>query len=434
VAYKVTGAGDLDILFVPGFGVPIDLMWDDPGLARMRRRLGTFSRTIWMESGGWGASEGNPVESLQGDVFAAELDAVLDAEGIDRIALWGANVSGTNTIYFAAVRPERVSALVLLNTFSHYIRDEECPWGVSAEVLDRIVSITRSTWGTGANVDVLAPSRSGDDQFRQWWARCERLGAGPETAGDILWASLQVDRRPQLPLIEVPTLVLHAVGNRIIRVDAGRYLAERIGNARFVELPGADNIFFANDTDPLMDEVEEFLTGNRPAPEGDVVTTTVLFTDIVASTAQAARLGHRRWTALVDEHNAKVRATLARYRGREIKTIGDGFLAVFDATTRAVRATLEILDQAKGIGLDVRAGVHVGEVEVRVDDVVGLAVTVAKRICDLAPAGEVFASRPAADLTAGSGLTFTSRGDHRLKGIPGEWPIFAAQEVSTLPE
>jgi len=233
------------------------------------------------------------------------------------------------------------------------------------------------------------------------------------------------DVRALLPTLAVPTLVLHREGNRYIRVGAGRYLAEHIPGATYVELSGNDHLFFVDDTDAVLDNIEEFLTGSHQAPEGDVVTTTILFTDIVASTEQSARMGHRKWTTLTDSHDAMIRAALQRHRGREVKTIGDGFLATFDASTRAVRAAMEIVAAARGLGLDVRVGVHTGEVEVRADDVVGLPVSIAKRICDLADPGEVLVSEAVKILTVGSGITVSEQGTHVLKGVPETWRLFA---------
>jgi class 3 adenylate cyclase len=248
---------------------------------------------------------------------------------------------------------------------------------------------------------------------------------GPDKIAKTLRASWLRDVRPLLPTLTVPTLVLHREGDRYIRVGAGRYLAEHIPGAKYVELAGDDDIFFVGDTDALLDEVEEFLTGSHQAPEGDVVTATILFTDIVASTEQSARMGHRKWTTLTDAHDAMVRATLQRHRGHEVKTIGDAFLATFDATTRAVRAAMEIVAAAKGMGLEVRAGVHTGDVEVRPDDVVGLAVTIAKRICDLAGPGKLLVSETVKIHVVGSGIAVSEQGTHVLKGVPDEWRLFA---------
>ena len=263
--------------------------------------------------------------------------------------------------------------------------------------------------------------------FQSWWARAHRLVVAPEHVASWIRVSFQLDVRDWLAQVVVPVLVLHRRGNRYIRVGAGRYLAERIPGAKYVELSGDDHMFYVGDTDGLFDEVEEFLTGGHQGPEGDLAMAAVLFTDITASTELSARLGHRKWRALTDDHDAMVRATLRRHRGREIKTVGYGFLATFDATTRAVRAANEIVIAASRMGLDVRAGVHTGEIELRSNDVFGLAVTIAKRICDLANPGEVFVSRTVSDLAAGSDITFQDRGDHALKGVPGTWHLFAAE-------
>ena len=282
--------------------------------------------------------------------------------------------------------------MILFNTFAHYLREDDYPLGYSPEELEAFATRRSVTWGTDESIDLFAPSHAHDQEFRVRFARWQRLVVSPEQNAQSLRYGLSRDVRALLPSVSVPTLVLHRGGNQYVRAEAGRYMAEHIPGATYVELPGADHLFFAGDTDLLMDEVEEFLTGHREAPEGDVVTATILFTDIVSSTEQAARMGHRKWTALSDDHDAMVRSTLGRYGGREVKTIGDGFLATFDATTRAVHAAMEIVSRARSMGLEVRAGVHIGEVEVRSDDVVGLVVTIAKRICDLSGPGQVLVS------------------------------------------
>jgi len=340
--------------------------------------------------------------------------------------LVGWNQGGATVIRYAAINPERVTALVLFETYAHYVREDDYPWGLPRGSLDRYTASLKETWGTGAGLEVFAPSKAGDEEFRAWWARGQRLGAGVDQAAMSLRAGALRDVRALLPTLAVPTLVLHRSGDRYIRVSAGRYLADHIPGAKYVELAGDDHVFFVGDIDAAIDEIEEFLTGRHQTPEGDVVTTTILFTDIVASTEQSARMGHRKWHALIDEHDAMVRDSLHRHRGREVKTVGDGFLAAFDATTRAVRAATEIVAAAGRLDLKVRAGVHTGEVEFRPDDVVGLAVSTAKRVCDLANPGEVFVSRTVTDLAAASGITFQDRGDHTLKGVPGTWRLFAA--------
>jgi class 3 adenylate cyclase len=425
LAYQVNGDGPLDLVFLVGGPFPIDLLSEDPGFIRLRKRLGAFSRTVWSDTRGMGASEGDPRDSSAVDIFVADLTAVLDAAGFRRPTLVAEDAAAGRAIHFLAAHPERVSGLVLINTGAHYLREHDYPWGVPPESLDRIVTTIKEGWGTAAMVEVVAPSRIADDRFRGWFARSARFGAGPDQVADLIRANLQGDVRPLLPSISVPTLVLHRERNRFIHLGAGQYLAEHIPNAKFVVLPGHDHLFFVGDTDALADEIEEFLTGTRSGAEGEVILAAVLFTDIVASTEHQARVGPREWSRLTDHHDAMVRAALARYRGREVKTTGDGFLATFDATGRALRCAADILAGAKDIGLDLRAGVHTGEVEVRGDDIGGLAVTIAKRVCDLAGPGQLLVSETVRGHMVGAGITFDDRDEHELKGVPGTWRLYA---------
>jgi class 3 adenylate cyclase len=427
VAYQVTGDGPLDLVFSPTNSTPIDLGWVARSFVRFARRLGGFSRTTWCEARGIGASGGTFHDRFDDEIVDADLTAVLDAVGCDRVVLVGPSEGGPVAIRYAATHPERVAGLVLINSYAHYVREDDYPWGVSRDLLDQIAASITNTWGTGLGLEVFAPSKTGDDEFRAWWARCQRLGVGVDQSAALMRAGALRDVRALLPTLAVPTLVLHRKGDRFIRVSAGRYLAEHIPGAKYVELSGDDDLFYVGDTDALVDEVEEFLTGGRQAPEGDVITATILFTDIVASTEQSARLGHRKWTTLIDAHDTMVRSVLARYRGREVKTIGDGFLATFDATTRAVRAATEIVTATKGVGLEVRAGVHIGEIEVRPGDVIGLTVSIAKRICDLAGPAEVVVSEAVKLHLVGSGIALSDRGVHVLKGVPDEWRLFAVE-------
>jgi class 3 adenylate cyclase/pimeloyl-ACP methyl ester carboxylesterase len=425
VAYQVVGEGPLDVVFLTGSVIPVDLLWDEPSFLRFAKRLRGFSRTVWCEARGMGASGGDFRDGLIDEIADADLTAVINAVGCEQVVIVGPAHSGPAAIRYAAAHPGRVSALVLINTYAHYLQADDCPWGVPPAAMDRYVASAAEGWGTGALLEVLAPSRFADEQLRAWWARSERLGQRSDQIAASMRANFTRDVRPLLTSIGVPSLVLHRASNHHIRVGAGRYLAEHIPGATFVELPGDDALFFL-DADAMLDEIEEFLTGNRQAPEGEVLTSTILFTDIVASTEQSARLGHRKWTALTDAHDTMVRSILTRQRGYEVKTIGDGFLATFDATTRAVRAAIEIVTQAKNMGLEVRAGVHLGEVEVRTDDVVGLAVSITKRICDLAGPGQVFTSRTVSEVAGGSGVTFNADSEHTLKGVPGTWQLFTA--------
>ncbi len=425
LAYQVCGDGPLGLVFLVGGPFPIDVLSEDPGFVRVRKRLANFSRTVWFDARGLGASEGDPKDSLLGEFFDSDLTAVLDVVGFERAALVAAAASGGRAIRFSATHPERVCALVLVNSYAHYVREAGYPWGVPAESLDRVVASVKETYWAGAAVEVAAPSRVGDERFRAWYARSTRFTGGPDQLAGVVRASLEDDLRPVLPSVSVPTLVLHREGNRYIHQGAGRYMAEHMPNARFVLLPGDDHIFFAGDTDALVDEIEEFLTGARTGAEGDVLTMTVLFTDIVSSTEHQAQVGPREWSRLTDHHDAMVRSALSRHRGHEVKTTGDGFLATFDATGRALRCATDILAGAKDLGLDLRAGVHTGEVEVRGDDIAGLAVTIAKRVCDLAGAGEVLVSETVRGQMVGGGIEFIDRGDRELKGVPGKWRLCA---------
>jgi class 3 adenylate cyclase len=425
LAYQVSGDGPLDLVFMHGGGVPTDFLFEDPGFTRVRSRLGIFSRTLWFDRRGWGASEGDPRDALVGGIADADLAAVLNAVGFERPAFVAEGPLGGAAIHFYANYPRRVSALVLLNSYAHYVQDDDYPWGVPPDSLDQLVAAVKEGWGTAAAVKVVAPSRFADERFRAWHARSMRFGGGPDRIAELTWAGFQQDVRHLLPSISVPTLVLHREKNHWIQLGAGRYLAEHIPNAKFVALPGDDHLFFVGDTDALADEIEEFLTGTRSGAEGDVLTMTVLFTDIVASTEQQARVGPRTWSRLTDLHDAMVRAALARQRGHEVKTIGDGFLATFDATGKALRCAAEVIGGAKDLGLDLRAGVHTGEVELRGDDLGGLAVTIAKRVCDMAGPGQVLVSETVPGLVVGAGIEFEDQGEHELKGVPGTWRLYA---------
>ena len=429
LAYQVGGDGPLDLVFGPR-PYPIDLLCEDPGFMRLRRRLETFSRTVWFDGRGMGASEGDSRASLVGDITDADFTAVLDAVGFERAALVGVHPSHSE-IHFSTTHPERVNALVLIHSHAHYVREDGYPWGVPPESIDRFVATIKEGWGTSAAVDFIAPSRSADQRFRAWHARVGRFGGSPDQRADLVRATCEADVRALLPSIACPTLVLHRENNPFVRLGAGQYLAKHIPDARLVVLPGDDHLFFVGDTDAMADEIEEFLTGVRSGAEGDVLTMTVVFTDIVASTERQARVGPREWSRLTDRHDAMVRAALARHRGHEIKAIGDGFLATFDGTGRAVRCAADILAEANDIGLDLRVGIHTGEVEVRGDDIAGLAVTIAKRVCDLAGAGQALVSETVRGQMVGSGIEFNDYGEHELKGVPGRWRLSALAAASS---
>jgi class 3 adenylate cyclase/pimeloyl-ACP methyl ester carboxylesterase len=414
--------------------MPLEPLEDDPGYRRTLTRLATFSRVITVEARGIGASEGDPRDVfVPGAVSDADLLAVLDAAGAERAVLVGFSPGGQFAIHFAATHPERVDALVLIDTYGHYVREDDYPWGFPRERLDDVTVFLERSWATGAEFEIIAPSRATDDRLRALWGRGRRTTFGPSLQAEVMRQSLEWDGRGLLPSISCRTLVLHREGDRFIHLGAGRYLAEHIAGAKFVVLPGEDHMFFVGDTDALVDEIEEFVVGTRSGAEGEAVTATVVFTDIVASTEHQARVGPREWSRLTDQHEALVRDLLARHRGQEVKMTGDGFLATFDGTGRGLRCAADIVQGAQGFGLDLRAGVHTGEIWLRGSDIAGLAVTIASRVCDLAGPGEVLVTRTVTDHVVGSGIEFVDRGEHELRGVPGNWRLFSVRNVDHGP-
>ena len=429
VAYQVWGSGPLNVVLPTELGVPIDLLWETPAFVRVARRLERFCRVVLWEPRGIGASGGDFLDSVTEEIGDGDLTAVMDASECAQSVLVGSTSGGPVVIQFAVRHPNRVTALILANTYAHYITEHDYPHGFSLRVLDDYAAVIKRQWSIGEALYSVAPSKVGDDTFLAWWTRSQRLGVGPDQGVAVARAAFARDVRPLLAKLSVPTLVLHRRESRYIAVGAGRYLAEHIPDAKYVELSGEDQLFFVGDTDGLVDEIEEFLTGVRSGAEGDVATATILFTDIVASTEHQARVGPREWSRLTDYHDAMVRTALLRHQGREVRATGDGILATFDATGRAIHCAAEILASAKDIGLDLRAGVHTGEVEMRGDDIAGLAVNIARRVCDLAGLGEVLVTRTVTDQVVGSNIEFEDRGDHELKGVPGKWRLFGVENL-----
>jgi class 3 adenylate cyclase len=350
--------------------------------------------------------------------------AVLDAAGSDHAAVFAQLEGGAMATLFAATYPERTLALVLYATWVRTLRDDDLPWANSAEIRDELVRRLVAAWGTGARLDDLAPSLSADADFRAWYAKLERLSASPGVMLDMMRLIGEMDVREVLPSIRVPTLVLHREDDQLIDPRHSRYIAEHIPGAKLVMLSGSDNLIVAGDSEAVLDEISEFFTGRRPVREPSRVLATVLFTDIVDSTRRAAELGDSAWRMLLERHDELVRRELGRWQGREIKTIGDGFLATFDGPARAVRCAKAIAQDVPALGIHVRAGLHTGECEVRGDDVAGMAVHIGARVGSLARAGEVLVSSTVKDLVVGSGIEFADRGTHELRGVPGEWRIF----------
>jgi pimeloyl-ACP methyl ester carboxylesterase len=426
IAYQVHGEGPPDLVFVPGFVSHVELYWEQPTVARFFRRLASFSRLVLFDKRGQGLSD-RPERPPALEESMDDLSAVMAAAGCERPAIFGISEGGPMAALFAATHPERVSSLILYGTYPRVLQAPDFPPGVPAEQLDALLELMKREWGGPVAIDLWAPSLVGDPAFERWWARFLRQGTSPAGAVALIDLYREMDAREVLPAIEVPTLVLHRRDDRVVPVRQGRYLAEHIAGARYVELSDADHLAMVGDQDALLDEVEEFLVGSRRAREPERALATVLFTDIVGSTERAAELGDRRWRDLLERHDAVVRRQLDIHRGREVKTMGDGFLATFDGPARAIRCACAIRDELSGIGIEVRAGIHTGEVELIGDDVGGMAVNIGARIGALAEPGEVRVSSTVKELVVGSGLEFAERGEHTLRGAPGEWRLFAVE-------
>lgn len=419
IAFQVIGEGPPDVVLVRGPASHLDLEWEDPSTARSHLRYASFARLIRFDRRGTGLSD--PAEqALTLDQQMDDLEAVLDAAGITRVALLAAVEPGLSAMY-AATHPDRVSALVLVNVAvsGGIILDDE-----RREVM---LDLIENHWGEGRFVSMFAPGRAGDRQFLDWWTRFERSCVSPSMARKLVDLNVRSDLSGVLPAVRVPTLVLHQRDNALVPLDAGRQAAALIPGARFVEAPGTDSYNWPGPDDPETDLIEEFLTGHRPQPGLERVLATVLFTDIVASTDRAAEVGDRAWSELLERHNKLVRDRLDLFRGREVKTVGDGFLATFDGPARAVRCAQEIVDGVGELGLGVRCGLHSGECEFRDGDVSGIAVHIGSRVCALARGGEVLVSSTVKDLVVGSELSFEERGTQQLRGVPGEWRLFSVE-------
>jgi pimeloyl-ACP methyl ester carboxylesterase len=426
VAYQVVGGGPVDVVFVEGFVTNRLVRWEDPGARRFYERLGSFSRLILFDKRGMGLSD-----RVQAGTLEERMDdvrAVMDAVGSERAALIGESEGGPLTMLFAATYPERTVALILAGAEVKEEITADWPWGEATRAEhDESLRTLADRWSlpTATSAAALMPSRSSEPQLAEWVARLRVQSASPSAASAFIDMAFDIDVRDVVASVRVPTLILHALGDRVCHVENARFLAANIPAARYVEFPGADHLMFGELADPALAEIREFLTGVREAPESDRVLATILFTDLVGSTDRARELGDRRWRELLESHHATVRGELARFSGREIDTAGDGFLAAFDGPARAIRCAKAVVDSVGRLGLDVRAGVHTGECEVVGDKLAGVAVHLGARVADRAQPGEVLVSSTVRDLIAGSGIELADRGLFELKGVEGERRLFA---------
>jgi pimeloyl-ACP methyl ester carboxylesterase len=427
IAYQVVGEGPLDLVLVHGWVQSFDAGWEIEPLRRFYDRLASFSRLILFDKRGTGLSDRVPVDDLPTlETRMDDVRAVMDVVGAERAALFGHSEGGAMSALFAATYPERTQALVMSGAAARTRWAPDYPYGATDEAIAELESAILEHWG----IDVvrmliaeLAPSIADDEELVQAHTRAALRAASPAAAAALTRMSAMIDIRHLLQAIRVPTLVMHRTDE--VLADASRYVGERIPNAKVVELPGTDHMPWLGDQDAALDEIEEFLTGIRPHPALDRVLATVLFTDIVGSTELVADLGDRRWRELLEQHNAVVRRELSRFRGRELSTAGDGFLVSFDGPARAVACAVAIRDAGRALGLQIRFGLHTGELELDGAEVRGIAVHTGARVAAKAGPGEVLASSTVKDLVAGSGLEFEDRGSHELKGVPGEWHLYA---------
>jgi class 3 adenylate cyclase/pimeloyl-ACP methyl ester carboxylesterase len=426
IAYQVVGDGPIDVVLVAGWVSHVEWVWEWPPFARFLRRIASFSRLIHLDKRGTGASDrvaGVPTLEERMD----DVRAVMDAVGSDRAALLAWFDASAMCTLFAATFPERTSALVLGAPVAKWTPEPDFPHAPDATVMQFAADmIEQGAWGQAIGLELHEPTGAADPEFVEWWKRYELMSASPGAAAALLRMNAETDVRHVLPTIRVPTLVLHREHEPLISLESAQWIAARIPGAKLVEVPGEDTAPYVGPWEPIVDEIEEFLTGARHREEPDRVLATVVFTDIVGSTERAAELGDRRWRELLDDHDTVARRQLERFRGREVKTTGDGLLATFDGPARAVHCACAIRDAVRPLGVDVRAGVHTGEVELRGADIGGIAVHIGQRVSAQAGPGEVLVSQTVVDLVAGSGLEFAERGLHVLKGVPGERQLYAA--------
>jgi len=427
IAFQTVGDGPPDLIFIPWWWNHLESQWDDPLISHFLDRLATFSRLILFDMRGVGLSDPASLNDLPTlERWMSDAKAVLDAVGSTAAIVLGHGDGGLIATMLAATYPDRVSALVLLDAYALLAADDGYE-GFERSFLQQMLAAFADFWGSGEIgwVKMIAPSRAGDEAFRDQIARLERGSVSPGAAAAMQLMIGKLDVRPVLPAVSAPTLVLLHRANTYVPAHFGRYLAANITSSRLIELEGADHLYWVGHADTTLDEIEQFATGARSQPRIERILATVLFTDIVGSTQRAVELGDVRWSQVLEHHQAAVRRQVERFRGEEIKTMGDGFLVIFDAPARAIACACAIRDAVRQMGMEIRAGLHTGEIERSATDVAGLAVHIGQRVSSLATAGEVLVSRTMVDLVVGSGLRFRDRGEHELKGVPGAWRLFA---------
>jgi class 3 adenylate cyclase len=427
IAYQVVGDGPIDLVYVPPQLQQLEHLWAEPRVAAFFARFSRFARLILFDRRGTGLSDPIAARTTIEDTME-DLTAVLDAVGSERAALFAQAEGAPMAILYAATHPDRTHALVLYAGMARMSSAPGYEWpGTPAEREARVAEIF-AQWGEGGRIERIAPSHAGDVALRRWFGQLERLSASPGALRLLFDIAGETDVRDVLPSIQAPTLLLHRRDDLVIDVRHSRYLAQHIPGARYVELEGQDNLVVVGDSERVLAEIETFLTGTHTPPEPERVLATVMFTDIVGSTETAARLGDSAWRALLARHDELSRAQLARFRGRAVKSLGDGFLATFDGPARAIRCALELREAVRELGVELRAGLHTGECEAIGEDVGGLAVHIGARVGALAAPREVLVSNTVKDLVVGSGIGFADRGEHALKGVPGTWRLWAAQD------
>jgi class 3 adenylate cyclase/pimeloyl-ACP methyl ester carboxylesterase len=433
LAYQVVGEGELDLVFLLGWPSHLGLLWEHPSVAEFFGKLSSFSRLVLFDPLSMGLSDRGPT----GHAFEEGMEdvrCVLAAVGSERAALFGCHLGGRLGLLVAGTYPDKVSAVVTFGSHPATLRDQDYPWGATPEEREGLLAAVQAgTLDPAVILADVAPQEATDAATVRWWRMLFWSGASPLESYDQISAMGPVDIRRLLGSVQAPVLVLHRSGDRAADVHASRYLAQRLPNARMVELPGDDHLPFFGDQEPVVALTQQFLTGATPVVDPERVLATVLFTDLVDSTSRAAELGDRRWHRLLEQHQEAVRRQLARFRGREVKTTGDGFLATFDGPARAIRAADAIRAELAELGLGVRVGLHTGECELLGEDIGGIAVHIAARVLAQAGAGEIWCSRTVKDLVAGAGFAFTDRGTHRLKGVPDRWQLFAVELAARLP-